>query len=305
MKNNYFCLTKINSIRLKMRNQLLLFLLIICGSAYSQLLWQVSGKNIKTKSYILGTNALIPAKAFDSIPGVYRAFNKCNVVISTYDSYSVDAETQLAKAALLPFKRSMKDYLADTVYNKVDIELKKILKIGLKELGLMHPAMIRQLYLNEQFKRATNISDDAQSDSYFQRVASLKGLKVIGIESYSFYIAALFDPSKIQLNADKLAQDITQAELYKTNFKKLFQYYQSNNMDKTIEVLNTIDKQEKGSNPSKELSDNQLVKLTDLLQTNACFYTVDVRQLVGESGLIAQLRKAGFEVKPLAKAIKI
>lgn len=281
-----------------MRNLLLLFLFIVGGNAYSQLFWQVSSKSTKTKSYILGTHSLLPAKSLDSIPGVYRAFNKCNVVISTYDSYSVDAEAQLKKAALLPFKKTIKDYLSDSTYRIVDSELKKSLKIGLKELALLHPAMIRQLYVAELFKQATNIADDAQTDSYFQRVAALKGIKVIGIENYSFYIASLFDGGKIQFYADKLTDDISKAEFYKADFKRLLQYYQSNDLAKTLEVLNEIEKKQDSSSSPKQLTDNQFVKLTDLLNTTACFYTLDARQLTGENGLIEQLQKAGYDVKP-------
>lgn len=283
-----------------MRNQLLLFLLIISTSAFSQLFWQVSGKNTKTTSYILGTHNLLPAKALDSIMGVYRAFNKCNIVISSYDSYSVDAESQLKKAALLPFQKSIKDYLSDSAYVKIDTELRKTLKIGLKELGRMQPAMIRQLYFAELFSIATNIADDAQTDSYFQRVATVKGIKIVGLEDYSMYIAGLFDPSKVQFNADRLANDIQKSELYKANFKQLLQYYQSNNLMKTIEVLNNLEEISKVHIQKNTLTENQLVKLTDLLNSNSCFYTVDIKQLTGENAVVEQLRKAGYEVKPYA-----
>lgn len=285
-----------------MRNQLLLFLLVFSTSAFSQLFWQVSGKNTNTTSYILGTHTLLPAKALDSIAGIYRAFNKCNVVISSYDSYSVDAESQLKKAALLPFQKSMKDYLADSAYVKIDTELRKTLKIGLKELGRMQPAMIRQLYFSELFSIATNIADDAQTDSYFQRVAAVKGIKVVGLEDYSMYIAGLFDPSKVQYNADKLADDIQKSEIYKSHFKKLLQGYQSNNLTKTIEVMHDLEDISGTGNPKKSLSENQLVKLTDLLNTNSCFYTVDIKQLMGENSVVEQLQKAGYEVKPYATA---
>lgn len=285
-----------------MRNLLILFLLLLGINAYSQLLWQVSSKDAKSKSYILGTHSLIPAKALDSIPDVYRAFNKCNVVISSYDSYSVDAEEQLKKAALLPLRKSIKDYLSDSAYQKVDTALKTSIKIGLKELALMHPAIIRQLYSNELFKQTTNIVDDAQTDSYFQRVAALKGVKVIGLENYSLYIAALFDPSKIQLNADKLIEDIQKSELYKANFKKLLQYYQANNLAKLIEITTKINEISGSEVSQKLLTENQFIKLTDLLQTNACFYTVDYKQLTGENGVIEQLQKAGYELKPYPTA---
>ncbi len=281
-----------------MRNLLLFLLILINTSIYSQVLWQISGKTFKSKSYILATHSLLPAKVFDSIPGVYRAFNKCNVVISTYDSYSVDAEAQLKKAALLPFKKSISDYLIDSTYRVVDSELKKSLKIGLKELALMHPSIISQLYLAELFKQATNIADDAQTDSYFQRVASLKGVKVVGLENYNLYIASLFNPERIKFYADKLADDVSKKEAYKLDFIKLLNNYQSNNLVQTIDLLNKIEIHSIVDKKQNILSENQLIKLSDLLNTNACFYTLDARQLVGENGLIVQLQKAGFDVKP-------
>jgi len=276
-------------------------LLILSVSAYSQLLWRINGKNTRTTSYLLGTNALIPAKALDSITGVYRAFNKCNVVVSAYSSYSVDAESELKRAAVLPFQKSIKDYLADSSYIMVDKELKKTIKFGLKEMALLHPAMIRQIYLAELFGLATNIADDAQTDSYFQRVASVKGVKVIGLQDYSMYIAGLFDPAKIQFYADKLVLDVTLRDSYKSLFVDLLRAYQSDNLVKTSEAAKVIDNLLAFEQTKKPLTENEMVKLSDLLNTNSCFFTIDVQKLAGENGVIEQLRKAGYEVKPYRK----
>jgi len=279
-----------------MKKHLIFLLLIVSVVVNAQVLWQVRNKSGKNTSYLVATHALIPAKAFDSIPGVFRGFNKCNVVVSTYDSYSVEAEAQLKKAALLPFQKSMKDYLADSVYQKVDTELKKTFKTGLKELGLMHPAMIRQLYLNELFKQAINIDDDAQTDSYFQRVAALKGISVIGLENYNLQLNAMLDATKIKMYANKLAVDVLQSDKLKSEFGKLYRAFLSNNITLTADLLNktAVDTE----NFYKPLTENQLIKLTDLMNSNNCFYTLDIRMLSSENGLIAALEKSGFEVKP-------
>lgn len=276
-------------------------MLILSISGYSQLLWRINGKSTRTTSYLLGTNALIPAKALDSISGVYRAFNKCNVVVSAYSSYSLDAESELKRAAVLPFQKSIKDYLTDSSYVMVDKELKKTIKFGLKEMARLHPAMIRQIYIAELFGLATNIADDAQTDSYFQRVAFVKGIKVIGLQDYSMYIAGLFNPAKIQFYADKLVSDVAMRESYKTFFVDLLRAYQSDNLNKTIAVASGVDKLLAFEQVKKSLTENEMVKLTDLLNTNSCFFTVDVQQLAGENGVIEQLRKAGYEVKPYRK----
>lgn len=281
-----------------MKRVVFLLLLSITVSLQAQLLWQISGKNTKSTSYILGTHPLIPAKALDSIPGVYKAFNKCNLVISKYNAYSVEAEGSLKRAAILPMSKSMKNYLSDSAYKTIDTELKKVLKFGLKEVGLMHPAMIRQLYLTELFNIAVNLSDDAQTDSYFQMVAGIKGIEVVGLENYTNYLNALFDAAKIQAQANQLEKDVENASNYKSNFRELIHQYNNSNTQEISRLLKvmgndiTVDKVDASFSPAK------VNKIAELLRTNSCFVTVDVLQLDGESGIISQLQKSGFELKP-------
>lgn len=280
-----------------MKKTILLLFLSISVLTHAQLLWQITGKNTKTPSYLLGTHSLIPAKALDSIPGVFRAFNKCNVVISRYNVYSSEAGESLKKAAYLPLSKSIKDYLPDSVYTNTDIELKRVLKIGLKEMALMHPAITRQMYLSELFNVAVNISDDAQTDSYFQHVANIKGLTVIGLENYSNYLNTVYDPAKIQEHATKLAHDVMIAENYKTDFVKLMQLYKNGNLQNLTNFLIVFSEKVDVVKSQKEFTQSNIEKISALLNGNSCFLTTDITQLEGTNGIIAQLRKAGYEVK--------
>lgn len=281
-----------------MKKNILLFLLTISVCSYSQLLWQITGKSVKSASFLLGTHSLIPAKALDSVPGVYRAFNKCNVVISRYNVYTSEANELLKKTAFLPLSKSIKNYLSDSVYTNTDIEIKRILKIGLKEMALMHPAVIRQMYLSELFNIAVNLSDDAQTDSYFQHVADIKGFTVIGLENYTNYLNSVYDPAKIQEHATKLAHDVTIADSYKADFVKLMQLYKNGNLQDLNNFLTTFTEKIDVVKTQKNFSDDNTEKLKELLNSNSCFVTTDISQLEGTNGIIAQLRKAGYEVKP-------
>ena len=281
-----------------MKKNILLFLLTISVCSYSQLLWQITGKCVKSPSFLLGTHSLIPAKALDSVPGVYRAFNKCNVVISRYNVYTSEANDLIKKAAFLPLSKSIKNYLSDSSYTNTDIELKRVLKIGLKETALMHPAVIRQMYLSELFNIAVNLSDDAQTDSYFQHVADIKGFTVIGLENYTNYLNTVYDPAKIQEHATKLAHDVTIAESYKADFVKLMQLYRNGNLQNLNNFLTTFTEKIDVVKTQKNFSDDNTEKLKELLNSNSCFITTDISQLEGTNGLIAQLRKAGYDVKP-------
>lgn len=148
--------------------------IVLSTQLHAQLIWEVSSKKTNHKSYIIGTHPLIPAVAFDSLIQVYKVFNKSDMIVSTYDNYTIDADALLKKMAILPFNKTSKDYLNDTVYAEIDVELKRTLKLSFKELGRLHPYIINQMYITELFSQAINLKDDVQSDSYFQRVANAK-----------------------------------------------------------------------------------------------------------------------------------
>jgi uncharacterized protein YbaP (TraB family) len=279
-----------------MKKLFLFFLLSISIHFQAQLLFQITGKNVKKPSYILGTQSLIPAKALDSIQGVYKAFNKCNVVIGNYNAYSAEAEGTLKRAAMLPLSKSINTYFTDSAYKNIDNELKRILKFGLKEVGLMHPAMIRQLYLSELFNSAVNLSDDAQTDSYFQMVASIKGIEVVGLENYTSYLNKVFDPSKIQTQALQLVNDVNNATLYKTYFKELLHYYNTSDIQKIRNLLNQIGNKITIQEVDKSFSPEKIQRIKEFINTNSCFIVVDVIQLNGENGIITQLQKADYKV---------
>ncbi|MFZ4581764.1 MAG: TraB/GumN family protein [Paludibacter sp.] len=279
-----------------MRNLFLFLLLSISIHFQAQLLYQITGKNVKSPSYILGTQSLIPAKALDSIQSVYKAFNKCNVVIGNYNAYSAEAEGSLKRAAMLPLSRSINNYISDSAYKNIDIELKRVLKFGLKEVGLMHPAMIRQLYLSELFNSAVNLSDDAQTDSYFQMVASIKGIEVVGLENYTSYLNSVFDPAKIQPQALQLVNDVNNAGIYKTYFRDLLHYYNTSDIQKISNLLNQIGNKIAIQDVEKSFSANKIQRIKEWINTNSCFIVVDVLQLNGENGIISQLQKAGYNV---------
>jgi uncharacterized protein YbaP (TraB family) len=277
--------------------KLFLFLLLSISIHFqAQLLFQITGKNMKTPSYILGTQSLIPAKALDSIQGVYKAFNKCNVVIGNYNAYSAEAEGTLKKAAMLPLSKSINTYISDSAYKNIDIELKRVLKFGLKEVGLLHPAMIRQLHLSELFNSAVNLSDDAQTDSYFQMVASIKGIEVVGLENYTSYLNKVFDPSKIQTQALQLVNDVNNATLYKTHFKELLHYYNTSDIQEIRNLLNQIGNKITIQEVDKSFSPEKIQRIKEFINTNSCFIVVDVLQLNGENGIITQLQKADYKV---------
>jgi len=189
-----------------------LFIVLSLNFLQAQLLWKITGNEHKIPSYIFGTHPLIPVAFLDSVQGLYKAFNECDIVVGEVVINNIEANELLRKAALIPDNKTIKDFLPEEKYELVDTELKSVLKIGLKELSKMHPALILSLYEIELFKKLTGIYDDAQSDSYFQIAATEKEKKVTGLETIEQQINRTINRQDIQHQADKLVETIVKKD---------------------------------------------------------------------------------------------
>lgn len=279
-----------------MKKLLIFLLLFVVSVVHAQLLWQVTGKHVKTPSFILGTHALVPASAIDSVPGVYKAFAKCNVILSKYDVFSSDAISSLKNASLLPFDQHLSSLMPDSSAKKLDTELKLVLKMGLKELGRLHPVIIRQMYLEELFALSTKLKDDVQSDAYFQRIAAVKGLPVFGVEDYNVYIENVFKKSDLRTETNQLLMDVRNKNKIMSILKDLFSAYKRNDLTLIEKILTENGRYLNLSNINNSSRLDNHTK--ELIGQNSCFYVVNVSDLYGENSLLKQLMKDGYDVKP-------
>jgi len=279
-----------------------LFFICILPS-HAQLLWKVSGKGLPHPSYLFGTHHLIPISFLDSVPGLYIAFNNCQKVVGELVMSNIDATAKIQQAAIMPNHIKMNDLLNDEEYMMVDNELKSVLKIGLKEVAMMNPTLILSLYEIEIFKKLVGITDDVQSDSYFQLVATEKGKKVIGLETAEQQISFLFGNSTLERQADILVETMQQKD------SVIKEMYHLNKLYKTGKIEELVSLGKKRANKT-DLTEEEYAKLVDnrniawvskiptLMNESSCFIAVGAMHLGGENGLIKLLKKAGYKLTP-------
>lgn len=277
------------------------FLLFICITQ-AQLLWKISGNGLKTPSYLFGTHHLIPIQFLDSVPGLYKAFNNCDIVVGEMVMNTIDATAKIQTAAIMPDHIKIKDLLNDSDYVLVDSELKSALKFGLKELSIMNPTMILTMYEMEIFKKATEYTDDNQSDSYFQLVAAEKGKKVVGLETIDQQIEVLFGNGSLQRQADILVESIRQKDSILTEIKKVNKLYKEGKINELLELSNrrgnVIDMtDEEFEKLVDKRNINWINQLPNLMKESSCFIAVGAMHLGGKNGLIKLLEKEGYKVK--------
>jgi hypothetical protein len=89
-------------------------------NAQAQLLWEVSGNKLKQPSYIFGTHHLVPSEFLDSVPEVYKCFNRSETIVSELVLSAVDAGSAIMKAAMLPQGESIKNLLSKEDYEMLN-----------------------------------------------------------------------------------------------------------------------------------------------------------------------------------------
>lgn len=282
------------------RNFTILVLIIISAASYGQLVWKISGNRLKKTSYIFASHPLIPVIYLDSVPGLYKAFNECGTVISEINLNTIDATNKLQQAATIPGRKYISDYLSKDTFNLVDKELRDNLKIGLKEMSAMRPELILEFYKQELFKQLTGISDDAQSDSYFQQIAEEKGKKVIGLESIESYIKSLIANRSVQSEAKILAQRVMHKDELSKELLSINNLYRKGKIN-DLYLLSAKDRYTTDSENDyvgKQVAD-WIKQLPAIIYNKSCFITLDVKYVAGPEGLIERLQKMGFKVKPI------
>ncbi len=269
--------------------------------AHAQLLWKVSGNGLKHPSYLFGTHHLIPISFLDSVPGLYTAFNSCDKVVGELVMSNIDATAKIQKAAIMPNHIKINDLLSDEEFKVVDNELKAVLKIGLKEVSILNPTLILSLYEIEIFKKLIGISDDVQSDSYFQLVATEKGKKVIGLETADQQIAFLFGNGTLERQADILVETIQQKDSALAELNHLNRLYKSGKIEELVSLALKRGKITDLTNDEfAKLVDNRnsawISKLPPLMEESSSFIAVGAIHLGGDNGLIKLLKKSGYKV---------
>ncbi|MDR3653245.1 MAG: TraB/GumN family protein [Paludibacter sp.] len=285
-----------------MKKKILILCLFIfsLSTTQAQLLWEVTGNGLKHPSYLFGTHHFISIQFLDSIPGLYKAFNECDAVIGEIVFNNIDATSQIQKAAIMPKHTKIEDLLNAEEYKIADTELKSVLKFGLKDVSIMNPSLILNMYEMEIYKKKTGFSDNHQSDSFFQLVASEKDKNVIGLEDVNQQIAVLFGNGSLEQQADHLVEIIQHKDSVINEMILQNKLYKAGKIDELQEQAKSNTTGMTTTEYAKLIEDRNadwVAKLHDYFKQSPCFVAVDAIHLGGKNGLIKLLEKDGYKVK--------
>ena len=276
---------------------------VLCIPLYAQLLYKISGNGAKDKSYLLATNRLVDMQFLDTIPNVFACFGKCNKVITEFAMQDYEAIAALRQAALLPDSVKLSNFYTDEEYTTIDNSLRINLGMGLDQLARMKPAYLTEMLRTELFKQWLQYNDQRSMETFFEAVAAERGMPIIGLDNIGETMYMLFDREPFHWQCKELLKVIEYPENEVKQERALRAMYLNGLLSDMAYQIESPD-----NTTSISFSDYQVYasrntewvkRLRPYLSEGCCFITLNAIYLGGEKGLIAQLRAAGYRVKPV------
>lgn len=273
-------------------------------STQAQLLWKVTGGDSKGDSYIFGTHHIAPVAILDSIQGFADALNSVSTVYGELEMAEMTspAVQQVAmRHSMAPADSTLSKLLSTEQLDSVSAVLGKYTGGMLTAAALdpMKPVVVStQLGMMQSMVAFPEFTGQQQLDQVIQERAQLAGKTVKGLETAEQQFAILMGGS-LSRQAEQLMKDIRKEEKTIEDAKTLAAAYMSADLDAMERLFNDP---ETGMSPETaktliyDRNDNWIAQLREILPADKVMIVVGAGHLVGEKGILSQLRNAGYEV---------
>lgn len=288
----------------------ILYILIMTAfalNANAQLLYEVSGRASKKKSYILAINRYVNMQFLDTIPNVFQCFAKCNKVVTEFTMQDYEALAALRQAAILPDSIRLTNFYTEEQLEYIDQNLLINIGMGLDKLSRMKPSYLTEMLRTELMKQWLHYDEQTSMESFFEYVAAERGIPVIGLDDIGETMYMLFDREPFHWQCDELLKVSEFPEREVKQERTIKDMYLSGRLADISYQIESPD-----NKSSISYSDYQIYcarnkewvkRLQPYLQEGAAFITLNAIYLGGDKGLLQLLRAAGYRVRPVNRGL--
>lgn len=298
-----------------MKKMFLTLLLTVMATAgmNAQLLYKISGKGLRKPSYIIGTYHLAPVSFVDSIPGLRGALAESEQVygeIETADMTSPENIAKMQQAMMLPEGKTLTELLTPEQMQKLNATMRELLGVDMsnpmvaQQMNKMLPqALVTQLTVIMYLKKHSGFNPTQSFDDYFQQQAVAQGKPVGGFETMDFQLQALFGSISIERQIELLMCFLNNREWEESQVDNIVEAFFAQDLNRIEAAMD--EKQDNSCDATDE--ENELIiygrnatwlkKMPEIMQQKSTFFAVGAAHLVGERGVLAGLRNAGYLVE--------
>ena len=282
----------------------LVAVLFIVDAIHGQLVWKVSNKDSKTVSYLFGTHHLVDNNQIPNFDKILGLCDTTDLIVGEIDmSVTLNQEAILRHSQMNSM--TLRDFVTSKEYKMLDNEFQSVLGVGMSVLGNLKPMALISLHQIRNYMKFEGLSMQPESiDEYIQSRAKDRGKDFLPLETVDEQLDLLMNTIPMERQAQILVETIKNKN---GNLKDIVQLQQTY-LKGDINALQLLWKSDTSMTELEKMkfSENRnlkwLEKIVGCIQNKSCFIAVGCMHLVGETGLISQLKLAGFDVEPVILA---
>lgn len=243
----------------------------------------------------------------DTIPNAFACFSECNKVITEFAMQDYEAITALRQAAVLPDSVRLSNFYTDEDYLLIDNALRLNLGMGLDKLCRMKPSYLTEMFRTELMKQWLHYDEQRSMETFFEAVAQEKNIPVYGLDDVGETMYMLFDREPFHWQCTELKKVVEYPEREVRQERTLREMYLMGRLNDMVFQVEGPD-----NNTSVSFSDYKVYaqrnvqwtkRLVPYLHDGGCFITLNAIYLGGDKGLLANLRKAGYRIRPVNRRL--
>ena len=283
------------------------------ASIHAQLLYKISGKDLKAPSYIVGTYHLAPVSFVDSIPGIREALTNTEQVCGELDMTDMMKPENIKKmtdAMLMPDGKTITGMLSAEEQVRFNKLLKNLMGADMSnpmvkaQLDKVSPqALNTQLSVLMYLKHSQGFDPTHLFDGYFQDFAKKNNEPIIGFESIDLQINVLFKSIPLERQKQLLMCLVDNPDYFDMVSEQLSKAFFAQDLKKMEEVINM--KRNDSCDETKEeheiLFDKRnadwIAKMPAIMAAKPTFFAVGAGHLPGDKGVLHLLEEAGYHVE--------
>lgn len=258
-------------------------------------LWEISGNKLSQPSYLFGTVHIMDSVDYFMDESVVDNLLQSKKLVFEVNTSMPDYAQKALQKAL------MKNDSLDNIYTKDEYE--KLNNFFKNEFGFPLSAVkkMKPFYLSSVVVALSMPKSAKSYEEELKKIADENGIEISGISTLEKE-SEILDRMDMDIQKYSLEEAIDE---YKNGFKQkeeIVKLYQQNDIYGIDDVLtrNTHE-------ANKKIYDIMFHQrhivwipiMEQLMRKETCFFAVGVGHLPGELGLIDQLRKLGYKVKPI------
>ncbi len=280
----------------------ILFLLVFCVSsmvlraqvpAENSLLWEISGRGLAKPSYLFGTIHLICPTDFSLSDSLKSTLSRTRQVALEMDMDDPGMMAGMMKTMNMSAGNELKKLITTQEYERLNHFFQDSVHVGLAMFERAKPFVLMGPLFNTLL--------DCQPQSYEMALVELAGKQqseVIGIETLEEQMA-IFDTIPYKDQAKMLLNLIDSLPAAKKEFKSLVALYKAQNINELYQMTMKSEFGMEGNEEVMLFTRNQkwIPRIRRIASAKPTFFAVGAAHLGGERGVIALLRKEGFQVR--------